>query len=192
MAKIFLSYRHEDSIDIAGRIYDWLALRMDSGDLFMDVDSIPAGVDFRTYIQGAIRQSRLMLVVIGQKWLPVTNSAGLRRLDDPGDFVRIEVESAIQHNIPIIPLLVQNAPMPAAGQLPPSLAQISYLNAIAVRSGQDFTRDMERVGKGIESFVPSLDLQYPIVRTSGPLAAPALHRPAPARQRRRRPSLPPR
>lgn len=152
--KIFISYRREDSIDVTGRIYDRLEQAIPAEDIFMDVDSIPPGVDFRVHIDRAIAESALMLVVIGRNWATARDSAGFRRLDDPGDFVRLEIEAAMRCELPIIPLLVHNAAMPAADSLPAPLAPLVYRNAIPVRSGADFRRDMERVLKAVELYRP--------------------------------------
>lgn len=154
MSNIFISYRREDSIDIVGRIYDWLALRVPRESIFIDIDNIPAAVDFRLALQEAVGKASIVLVVIGQRWLDAADAQGRRRLDNPDDFVRTEIEAAMQRNVPILPILVQNAAMPSAGALPPTLAPLSYRNALPVRSGPDFPRDMERVAKAIEIYVP--------------------------------------
>jgi formylglycine-generating enzyme required for sulfatase activity len=136
MSKVFISYRRDDSADVAGRIYDRLIARFGTGNVFKDVDSIPLGIDFRQHLTRA---------VIGRDWLRITNEAGQRRLDDPRDFVRIEIEAALQRDIPVIPLLVQRASMPAEEELPESLRGLAYRNGIAVRADPDFHRDMDRL-----------------------------------------------
>jgi TIR domain len=152
MHKIFISYRREDSIETTGRIYDWLDSRLAPNSIFMDVDSIPPGADFRVAIKDTITSAGVMLVVIGPRWLTVREpNGGAPRIDNPNDFVRIEVELAIQNNIPIIPILVQEATMPAADDLPNSLTSLAYRTAVKVRPNPDFQGDMIRVMKGIES-----------------------------------------
>ena len=86
MSKIFISYRREDSADVTGRIYDHLCRTFRSEDIFTDVDSIPLGIDFRTFITERVQSCDVAIVIIGKDWLAATNSKGNRRLDDPDDF----------------------------------------------------------------------------------------------------------
>ena len=106
---IFISYRRQDSGDVTGRIYDRLVQQFGREAIFKDVDSIPLGVDFRISLGDAVGQCNLLLAVIGRRWLSIQNESGARRLDDPRDFVRIEIEAALQRDIPVIPLLVQGS-----------------------------------------------------------------------------------
>ena len=133
MAKIFLSYRRQDSAGVAGRIYDRLRAHFGKDAVFMDIDSIPFGADFREHIDAAVGQCDVVLAVIGTKWAGETN--GHRRLDDPRDFVRIELESALHRNLPVIPILIDHARMPGEADLPPSLARLAFRNAIDVDQG---------------------------------------------------------
>jgi hypothetical protein len=106
----------------------------------------------RAAINGTIASASVVLVVIGPRWLTIREpNGGGPRLDNPNDFVRIEVELAIEHNIPIIPIPVQDVKMPPADDLPTSLASLAYRNAAKVRPNPDFQGDMIRVMKGIES-----------------------------------------
>jgi len=146
---IFVSYRRHDSADVTGRIYDRLVQRFDKAQVFKDVDSIPLGVDFREHLGGVVGQCDVLLAVIGNEWL-AADSAGRRRVDDTKDFVRIEIEAALQRNIPVIPLLVRGASVPGENDLPASLARLSYRNGIAVRPDPDFHRDMDRLIAGLE------------------------------------------
>ena len=158
MANIFISYRRDDSSDAARTIYTWLKQHFPNSSLFMDVDSVPAGVDFRASVEKAVIQSSVMLVIIGAKWLEIADSDGVRRLENPDDFVRIEIEMAMRHKIVMIPLLVNNATMPPPQLLPSALAALSYSNAIHIRSGNSFKQDMERLALIPElttsSFIP--------------------------------------
>jgi hypothetical protein len=146
---IFVSYRRQDSADVTGRIYDRLVQRFDKAQVFKDVDSIPLGVDFREHLGGVVGQCDVLLAVVGDEWL-AADSTGRRRVDDTKDFVRIEIEAALQRNIPVIPLLVRGASVPSENDLPASLAQLSYRNGIAVRPDPDFHRDMDRLIAGLE------------------------------------------
>ena len=146
---IFISYRRQDSADVTGRIYDRLIQRFDREQVFKDVDSIPLGVDFRAHLGDVVGRCNLLLAIIGPQWLNVGGPNG-RRLDDAGDFVRIEIEAALARNIPVIPLLVGGAELPSERELPPSLAAITFRNGIAVRPDPDFHRDMDRLIAGLE------------------------------------------
>jgi hypothetical protein len=154
IAKIFISYRREDSADITGRIYDRLVEHFGEDAVFKDVDDIPFGANFKSHLENILAQCVVELVVIGPHWLDVTDSAGQRRLDDPADFVRIEVESGLSREIPVIPLLVYGASMPGADRLPPSLAELAYRNGIPVRPDPDFHKDMGRLIRQLEQYVP--------------------------------------
>jgi hypothetical protein len=152
-ARIFISYRRADSADVTGRIYDRLAGHFGESAIFKDVDSIPAGIDFKEHLEKAVGKCRIFLVVIGDEWLEARDSLNNNRLQDPRDFVRIEIEAALNRNIRIIPLLVRGASMPAEEQLPPSLRKLVYRNAIPVRPDPDFHRDMDRLISAISEYV---------------------------------------
>lgn len=144
MGKIFISYRRNDSADASGRIYDKLVSEFYKDEIYKDVDSIPVGADFKLEVTEAVRQSDVVLVIIGQQWL--TASVGSpRRLDDPDDMVRHEIETALAHDVPLIPVFVQHAAMPRARDLPSTMASFTYRNGVQVRPDPDFHRDMERL-----------------------------------------------
>lgn len=145
MNDVFISYRREDSSDICGRIYDRLELLLGAKRVFKDVDNIPPGVDFREHINAALNRCTAALVVIGPKWLSSANADGQRRIDDPDDFVRIEIEGLLKRGVPVIPVLVYGATMPSSTDLPPSLAPLAYRQAVIVRPDPDFRRDVEHV-----------------------------------------------
>lgn len=144
MNKILISYRREDSADVTGRIYDRL-IQVFPQSVFRDVDSIPLGVDFRAYLDEQVAKCNVFLAVIGRDWLRGKGRKGKSRLEDPGDFVRIEIESALKRRIPVIPVLVQGSKMPGAERLPASIQELSYRNGIAVRPDPDFHKDMDRL-----------------------------------------------
>jgi hypothetical protein len=149
MPKVFISYRREDSQDVAGRIYDRLRKHLPDHDLFKDVDSIPAGVDFRTALRGAVEQCDVMLIVIGPQWLTATDGQDLRRLDSPQDYVRLEVEAALARDITVIPVLVSHARMPGEQDLPVAIGDLAFRNARSVRPDPDFHLDMDRLVRAI-------------------------------------------
>jgi TIR domain len=150
MAKVFISYRWADSATLTGRIYDRLIAKFGRKNVFKDVDDIPPGVNFAQYIPDSLRQCAVELVVIGPQWLETRDTQGNRRLDDPADFVRLEIETALNLGLVVIPLLVDDATMPASADLPESINQLSLINALQVRNDPDFARDMERVITGVE------------------------------------------
>ena len=150
--KIFVSYRRQDSADVTGRIYDRLVQRFDKEQIFKDVDSIPLGVDFREHLGRVVGQCDVLLAVVGNEWL-AADSSGRRRIDDAKDFVRIEIESALERNIPVIPVLVRGASMPSEADLPASLLPLAYRHGMAVRPDPDFHRDMDRLIQGLEGHI---------------------------------------
>jgi formylglycine-generating enzyme required for sulfatase activity len=145
MNKILISYRREDSADVTGRIYDRLIQAFDRESVFKDVDSIPLGVDFRTYLDAQVAKCHVFLAVIGRDWMKTKGVKSKSGLEDPKDFVRIEIESALKREIPLIPVLVGGASIPAADRLPPSMQELAYRNGIAIRTDPDFHRDMDRL-----------------------------------------------
>jgi hypothetical protein len=102
----------------------------------MDVDTIEMGVDFAEDLQVHLRECVAMVVVIGRSWLTVTDSLGRRRLDDPGDFVRLEIETALRREIRVIPILVDGATMPSSNDLPRSIESLSRRNGHAMSNAQ--------------------------------------------------------
>jgi len=144
MPRIFISYRRSDSGTFTGRIHDRLSTSFGAGNVFRDVYDIPAGRDFRTAISKEVGRADVCLVIIGPAWVNITDAQGQPRLDDPKDFVRIEVETAL-HNPKtlVIPVLVDGAVMPVAEELPSSLEELTYRNAVQVRTDPDFPHDME-------------------------------------------------
>ena len=140
-----ISYRREDNADVTGRIYHRLIQQFGQGAIFKDVDSIPFGGDFRIYLDAQVAKCEVFLAVIGRDWMKNRGPKGKSRLDDPGDFVRIEIESALKRLIPVIPVLVSGASIPPAERLPASIQDLSYRHGIPVRPDPDFHRDMDRL-----------------------------------------------
>ncbi len=153
MQNIFVSYRREDSSDVTGRIFDHLKTAFGEEHLFKDVDSIPLGTDFREVISEAIQRCDVLVVVIGEEWLEVKDEAGARRIDDPDDYVRLEISSALDRNIPVIPVLVGGATFPTHESLPAPLQRLAFRNALYVRPDPDFHNDMERLCRDLRRFL---------------------------------------
>ena len=118
MSGIFISYRREDSDYIAGRLHDRLTAHFGMDRIFRDIDTMGPGVEFPTRIEQALNSCTALVALIGTKWLAVTDPSGRRRLDDPKDFVRIEIAAALKRDVLVVPVLVQNAQMPSATELP--------------------------------------------------------------------------
>jgi TIR domain len=128
--RIFISYRREETAYPAGWLYDRLADRFGKGQVFKDVDSIQLGDDFVEVIASAVGSCDVLLALIGDEWLTVTDAHGRRRLDDPDDFVRLEIEAALTRDVRVIPILVDGARMPRADELPDSLAGLVRRQAL--------------------------------------------------------------
>jgi TIR domain-containing protein len=149
---ISISYRRQDSLPIAGRLYDRLQAKFGKKNIFMDFDSIPPGVDFREQIKQTIERSNVVIAVIGPHWLGELHD-GSRRIDDPTDFVRLEIEYALKRGIPVIPLLINNTPMPKPEKLPPSIEGFAFRNALPLDSGLDFHQHADRLIHGISNLI---------------------------------------
>ena len=130
-AKIFINYRREDASGYAGRLYEWLSERFGSDRVFMDISAIKPGMDFITAIETEVAACEVVLVIIGRKWLDCT-IGGQRRLDNPNDFVRLEISSALSRNALVIPVLVDDATMPREQGLPDDLKPLARRHALEI------------------------------------------------------------
>jgi hypothetical protein len=146
--KVFISYRRQDSPGYAGRIHDRLRRDLGQGMLFVEVDEIPLGANFVGVLREAIAQCDMLLAVIGPNWLNALDEDGKRLLDNPYDFIRLEIATALKLNIPVIPILLDDARVPRVDQLPQDLEQLALRNAIGVRHAS-FHSDMDRLIRGI-------------------------------------------
>jgi hypothetical protein len=144
MARIFLSYRREDSGGWAGRLYDRLSQHFGDEHVFMDIDAIAPGLDFVEVIQHAVQSCDVLITLIGRQWLTVADATGQPRLANPEDFVRLEIATALERNIRVIPVLVQDAPMPRSADLPDNLKRLSRRHALEI-SDTRFHRDVDRL-----------------------------------------------
>jgi len=149
MPKIFISYRRDDTAAWAGRMFDHLKQPFGSANIFMDVDTIRPGADFVEVLEKAVSACDVLIVVIGKNWLNVTDRQGRRRLDDPNDFVRIEIMTGLKRDILVIPVLVDNADMPRQDELPAPLAPLSRRNAIEIRHAR-FDADLAGLIKHLQ------------------------------------------
>ncbi len=139
--KVFISYRRSDTQDFTGRLADKLRAARGVAQVFLDVEEIDAGEDFVHRIHKSITDSEVCLIVIGPRW---ADEAGAARLKDENDFVRLEVIECLKSGHRIVPVLANDAAMPAPDALPPDLADLTRLNAVSVRHG-DFERDTDHL-----------------------------------------------
>src|SRR5664279_1434528 len=153
LSGIFISYRRSDNPDAVGRIYDRLLAEFGKEQVFKDVDSIPLGQDFRGHLNSIVSECGVMLAIIGPRWADASNKAGQRRLEDPDDFVRIELEAALARDIPVVPVLVAHAPIPLASELPASLASMAFRQSIEVRPDPDFHNDATRLVAALRGII---------------------------------------
>jgi hypothetical protein len=147
---IFVSYRRDDTAATAGRLRDRLALEFGTKNVFMDVDNIPAGVDFAKHLQVQLANCDLVVALIGAQWLTIANAFGTPRIQDPDDYVRMELSAALSSGLTLVPVLVDGASMPAEARLPVPLQPLSKLNAIELRNSQfrwDSTRVVEKLSE---------------------------------------------
>jgi hypothetical protein len=180
MGRIFISYRRSDAGALAGRIYDAMAARFGRKQVFRDTEDIPVGARFPEFLHKTLLQSQVAFILIGPTWLSAANPDGTRRLDDPTDLVRLEVETALKRGLLVCPLLLDGAAMPAAEDLPPSIQEVHWHNALPIRSTPtEFAQDMARLATDIKRAVEgkggTLVERFAIVgrTTAIPLAAGA-------------------
>lgn len=150
--KVFINYRRDDSSGTAGRLYDRLAQALGRANVFMDVDRIPAGVDFVKHLDTQVAATDAFLVILGPHWLDATDETGQRRLDNPDDFVAIEIAAALTRDIRVIPVLIDGAQMPKAAQLPEQLKPLVRRNAVEVRNSQ-FGRDADALTEKVREAI---------------------------------------
>jgi hypothetical protein len=132
LASVYISYRRDDSYQVR-RLYDLLANALGAENVFLDIDSIALGEDFRQTIKGVIADATVVLVVIGPQWLTASDRNGEPRLLDPSDWIRLEIRTALARSVRVIPVLVDGASMPHSVDLPSDIAALSRRNALRIR-----------------------------------------------------------
>jgi hypothetical protein len=133
MPGVFISYRREDCPGHAGRLFDRLRSRFGAHSVFIDVAGIEAGIDFVVALEEAVGSCDVLVAVIGREWVTSSDRNGRRRLDDPEDFLRLEIATALKRNVRVIPVLVEDAPMPSPDVLPDALAPLTRRQAVELR-----------------------------------------------------------
>jgi hypothetical protein len=147
--KVFVNYRRNDSSASAGRLYDRLAARFPKNQIFIDVDNLDPGIDFVEAIEQSVGSCDVLIAVIGRYWLSSSEAEGSRRLDNPDDFVRLEIATALKRKIRVIPVLVDGASLPRPSDLPDDLKSLLRRNAVEV-SHTRFGADSDRLIAAIE------------------------------------------
>ena len=150
MSKLFLSYRREDAGPYAFALHDRFVRRWGEDRVFWDIDSIQPGDDFVRVIDDTLAQCTVVVALIGPRWLDASDSPGVRRLDDPADFHRVEPERALERQVRVIPTLVGGARMPTPSQLPEALRMLARRHAVEI-SDTRFSFDVERLAKAVEA-----------------------------------------
>lgn len=158
MAKIFISYRREDSEYQADRLHSALSRYFKNGgdDIFIDIDKIPLGTDFVDHLKNTVGQCEALLALIGRNWLDARQARNtkLRRIDDPGDFVRLEIVTALERDIPVIPVLLDGAPVPSERVLPDDLKPLARRHGMELQRAS-FEDDVARLVKKLPLDVSS-------------------------------------
>src|SRR5688572_25051088 len=151
MAGTFISYRREDAAGYAGRLRESLERRLGAARVFRDVDTLRPGQDFVQAIESRLSDCVVMLAVIGREWATARDLAGSRRLDEPFDFVRLEIAAALARpNVLVVPVLVEGAAMPPANELPENIRALTRRHAVSVRD-ETWDADVDRLVTVIES-----------------------------------------
>ena len=167
---IFLSYRREDAMPYARLLQYLLSERIPDARVFMDLDSIEAGLDFAEVIREAVESCTVLVALIGQQWATLADEEGHRRLDDPDDFVRFEVQTALERDVRVVPVLVDGAKPLRREQLPAELHKLARLNAFELSSGR-YQYDADRLVDLIQrvlAAVPGTVHRSPSQSDSGP------------------------
>ncbi len=152
--RIFISYRRDDAKWPAGRLADSLSAYFGDGRVFRDIEDIAGGANFSQVIHATLQQADAMLVVIGRGWLNMASERGTRRLEDDDDWIAQEIAVALEEDVPIYPVLVEDAPMPRADELPDRLKPLARHNAISI-SDHRWAEDVERLAKIVALDIPS-------------------------------------
>jgi Tol biopolymer transport system component len=180
MPKISISYWRADSEAMTGRIFDRLIAHYGKEAIFRDIDDIPVGTDFRVHINEVLRSTHILLAIVGPAWLGAIPGAN-ERIQEEADPVRVEVETALRRRVPVIPVLIGNTRMPGSDQLPPSLKDFAFRNAVKIDTGQDFDYHMDRLIKAMDGILnqapkppPSRETKIPRQPTAERQAAAAL------------------
>jgi hypothetical protein len=173
-ANVFINYRGDDSRSYAALLHRELRQHFGDDSVFLDSESIPAGGDFEIHLLDRLRECRVLLAVIGPRWLTLSDRSGRRRVDDSGDWIRRELVEAFRAGLRVIPIIVDDGLLPGAEDLPPDIQPLSRCQYRRLRH-KDASADLSRIvadlavtmGAGVPSSVPAnRDMQrwrrYPV------------------------------
>jgi hypothetical protein len=152
---VFISYRRDDSGVLVGRLYDWIKTRFGPQRVFRDISSITPGTDFVQELEATLTCCTVMLAVIGPDWSTASDSAGHRRLDNPHDLVRQEIEVGLALDMFVIPVLVDGTSLPHGDELPHSLAQLVRRSSMALSSRAGFEADCKEILDAVDRLLAS-------------------------------------
>ncbi|MGB5762803.1 MAG: toll/interleukin-1 receptor domain-containing protein, partial [Sedimenticolaceae bacterium] len=172
MSAIFLSYRRDDSSGYAGRLFDNLAESFGRERVFMDIETIEPGMDFVAGIDRAIESCGAVIAMIGPNWINAQDANGRRRLDNPRDFIRLEITSALTRGVRVIPVLVHNASMPPEQELPEPLRPLCRLQACEI-SDNRWEFDVRRLTDVIDPLIAEPEQSPTAAATAAKAAAEA-------------------
>lgn len=175
--RVFISYRRGDAAGYAGRVNDRLSRELGRELVFMDVDAIPLGSDFVKVLREEVGGCQVLLALIGQNWIDARDSEGRRRLEEPDDFVRVEIATALARDIPVIPVLFDGASPPPTHRLPDNLKELAHRNGLQVRH-ETFHADLDKL---VGALKEALDRPAPVAARSSEPAPQAPPTVVPAR-----------
>ena len=144
LGQVFISYRRTDAAPYAGRLYDYLAQYIGEQRVLMDVDSIEPGADWVEAIEQAVTSCEVLLALIGPQWLNATDPEGRRRIDDPHDYIRLQIETALRNNLFVVPILIEGSRFPRAQDLPADIGDLVRRQALTL-SSDTFRQDADRL-----------------------------------------------
>jgi hypothetical protein len=160
MGHVVINYRREEASAYAGRLYDRLAREFGAEQVFMDIDTLEPGTDYVEAIQNAVNRCSAMVTVIGPDWTSAHDERGRRRLDNPTDWVRVEIAAALHGGVRVFPLLVGGAIMPVEEELPDELKALARRHALEV-SDLRFHTDVDRLIKSLRRMIPNAERVSP-------------------------------
>jgi hypothetical protein len=161
---IFISYRRSDTEGEAGRLFDDLVGRFSEQAVFMDVDAIQPGRDFRRAIEESVQACSVLLAMVGPTWLDVSDDRGGRRLEDESDYVRVEIATALRRDIAVVPVMVRGGKMPRAEQLPDDLRELAFRNGVELTHAR-WKSDLEILVRALKPYLDGVE------ERRGPVAA---------------------
>lgn len=186
---IFISYRRDDTEGEAGRLFDDLTRSFGNDSVFMDVAGIRPGFDFRKAISDNVSGCGVLLAMVGPTWATIAHPDGTRRLDDPNDFVRLEIAAALERDIAVIPVLVHDAKMPRPDQLPDNLQEFAFRNSVELTHAR-WNSDVQLLIEALTPYIATSSPSAATVHATIPVQLPPANPPAPAAAPARRRVLP--